>query len=290
MAKPDTQKKSAVPMSQVSRGATGSLQWQLERSEDAQTPIFQYNNLSVYICGEESFARIAEDIRSAEESIDIAFWGFDPAMELTRKEGPWPRGETWGGLLRDAAEGRLRSGKKVQVRLLVWWDPTGAALGGSNMPGYKEDASFELKAAAGQGIARAVLPSGHDPARPQPITPRDRREVFNSHWFRDASAGKIEGLSLRTRGGVHADVVASLQSHPDYVEGRRLGGVKGIERIGLEWMATHHQKTIVIDYDGPHPRAYVMGLNSVTDYWDTQAHLFNDGNPGSQRTGRAHVS
>jgi len=39
--------------------------------------------------------------------------------------------------------------------------------------------------------------------------------------------------------------------------------------------ATHHQKPILIDYEydgGSHAIGYVMGLNSVTDYWDTQEH------------------
>ncbi len=86
------------------------------------------------------------------------------------------------------------------------------------------------------------------------------------------AAGKIEGLSLRTRSGVHEDVLAELKA-----EARERGAaVTGIERLGLERLATHHQKTIVIDYEGTHPRAYVMGLNSVTDYWDSQAHVFND--------------
>ncbi|MDB5829043.1 MAG: hypothetical protein JWQ73_3263 [Variovorax sp.] len=280
MEKPDTQQKSKLPMSEASRTASGSFQWKLEKNEDEKTPIFHYNNLSVHICGEDSFKRIAQDIRDAEESIDIAFWGFDPAMELVRKPGPWRRGDTWGELLRDAAEGKLKNKKKVQVRLLVWWDAIGAALSGSNMPGYKQDAPFELRGAAAQGAAAAVLPRSERTAPPQPTTPQDKREVFNSNWFRDAAAGKIEGLSLRTRGGVHADVVASLKAENKDRNGPALGGVHSTERLGLELMATHHQKTIVIDYDGPNPRAYVMGLNSVTDYWDTVVHGFNDAQRG----------
>ncbi|MEG2032897.1 MAG: phospholipase D-like domain-containing protein, partial [Janthinobacterium sp.] len=42
---------------------------------------------------------------------------------------------------------------------------------------------------------------------------------------------------------------------------------------------THHQKPVLIDFsheEGAKAVGYVMGLNSVTDYWDTTAHLLDD--------------
>ena len=268
---PDTQQKSVIPLCDVRRTASGSFQWHLEQNVDAGTPIFHYNNLQVHICGEDSFRHIAEDIQAAEVSIDIICWGFDPAMELLRKPGPWKRGVTWGDLLRDAAEGKLKSQKKVPVRVLSWRDELAVGLGSENMPGYKKDADYELKAAAGRGMASALTPRGDTRPLAEPSEPIDRREVFNAHWYRDVVEGRIEGLALRTRGGVHQDVLTSLKAEAT-------AGVApaGIERLGLEWLATHHQKTIVIDYEGSRPRAYVMGLNAVTDYWDTKEHVFND--------------
>ncbi|VWB86643.1 phospholipase [Burkholderia lata] len=106
---------------------------------------------------------------------------------------------------------------------------------------------------------------------PQPQTPRERREDFNSRWYDDAFAGRLPNLSIRTRDGSSKDVHESLKSEP----GKR----DFTEVLGLEKVATDHQKTILIDYDhegGVHAVGYVMGLNSVTDYWDTQQHLFND--------------
>jgi phosphatidylserine/phosphatidylglycerophosphate/cardiolipin synthase-like enzyme len=44
-----------------------------------------------------------------------------------------------------------------------------------------------------------------------------------------------------------------------------------MEAISFMEASTAHQKTILIDYDhahGKHAVGYVMGLNSVTDYWD----------------------
>lgn len=275
----NTQQKSTIPLSEAACTAIGSAQWSLEKNEDEKTPIFHRNNLSVQICGEEAFEKIAHDIRNAKHSIDIVCWGFDPAMELTRDKGHhWPRGDTWGGLLLDAAQGKLKSGKPVQVRLLAWYDFIGSAAV-NNMPGYKKDAPYELKTAARDGLSAGVSPYGNASPPPPPTEVRDQREVFNAHWYKDVLAGKIEGLSLRTRGGVHADVVASLKSEA----GRK--GLGTIERFGMEYLATHHQKTLIIDYEGDEPCGYVLGLNSVTDYWDTMAHTFDDPRRGKSWEG-----
>ena len=279
---PDTQQKSKISLSDISRTATGSLQWKLEKNEDEKTPVFHFNNLTVYICGEHSFKRIAEDIQAAEQSVDLAFWGFDPAMELTRNSGEWPRGMTWGDLLRDATRGHNTSKKKVQVRLLVWQDKIGTAIAG-NLPGYKEEAGYERNVPVVDPAARARLEAGAGHATSRPVlapqpgpTVSDQREMFNSRWWREAVAGKIEGLSLRTRGGVNDAVASSLEGE---FRGRAASPSQ-TERVSFELVATHHQKTIVIDYEGTHPRAYVMGLNSVSEYWDTEEHLFNDAKRG----------
>lgn len=270
---PDTQHKSVTPLSDVSCHAAGSVQWLLETKDDAKTPVFQFNNLSVYICGKDSFERIAQDIQTAEESIDIIGLGFDPAMELERKPGLWgQRGTTYGDLLRDAAQGKLKSKKKVKVRLLVWRDDLVVAIAGENMPGYKQSAGYEAGAAAWRGATKGYGQPVERPSLPDSTSVQDQREVFNSHWYSDVVAGKIEGLSLRTRGGVNADVVAALKAEAK----AGASALGGLERLGFEMLATHHQKTIVIDYEGRHPRAYVMGLNSITDYWDTAEHVFND--------------
>jgi phosphatidylserine/phosphatidylglycerophosphate/cardiolipin synthase-like enzyme len=276
----DTQKKSTVPMCLATRTATGSAQWLLEQEgDDGKTPVLHHNNLRLCICGEETFEQIAADVRKARHSIELVCWGFDPAMELTRGTAEqWPRGDTWGDLLLGASQGKFNNGNPVEVRLLCWYDTIGSAAV-NNMPGYKKEAPYALKAAARRGMSAGVSPHGERPALADPVEARDRREMFNSHWYRDVLAGTHKNLSLRTRGGVHADVMASLQSQ---------SGVKGlgrIERLGFEYLATHHQKTIVIDYEGDKPCGYVLGLNSVTDYWDTTSHKFDDPRRGKSWEG-----
>lgn len=285
MTTPKTQQKSTIPLSDQTRTATGCSQWLLESDEDVETPIFHFNTLDVLICGQVSFAKIAEDIKLARKSIDIIAYGFDPAMELVRgNDGTWPRGgntpadtsTTYGALLRAAAQ------RGVKVRLLVWYSPLLVNFA-HNVPGYKTVGKYERQSPVVDPAVRARIEAQtrSTPAHPilaprAPPTDLDKREMFNSAWWRDTVAGKIPGLSMRTRGGHHDDVVASLKTEI----ARGASANTRMETITLEFAATHHQKTIVIDYDDEgadaKPLAYVMGLNSLTDYWDRSAHAFND--------------
>jgi phosphatidylserine/phosphatidylglycerophosphate/cardiolipin synthase-like enzyme len=51
----------------------------------------------------------------------------------------------------------------------------------------------------------------------------------------------------------------------------------GAAAQGTARFATHHQKMVLIDYENPATAVgYVMGHNSITDFWDTAAHIFRD--------------
>lgn len=273
MADSDTHHKSTVPIAENTRTAISSVQYLLEKAKDQHTPVFHANNLEVFICGESSFRKIAEDIKQAKTSVDIICWGFDPAMELTRSATSWPRGETWGGLLKDVAAGKHNGGKPVQVRVLAWYGFIGSKIGAANLPGYN----------SGQTTTTAQRATGLNPddwTDGIAITPQDKRSDFNAQWYQDAFGGQLRNLSIRTRAGDSKAVSDSLKSEP----GKR----SWTETAGLETVATDHQKTVLIDYEhegGAHAVGYVMGLNSVTDYWDTDKHLFNDPRRGASWEG-----
>ena len=171
------------------------------------------------------------------------------------------------------------------MRVLSWYGFIGNTFT-HNMPGYGRDADYDVKQAASRGMAAAVMPGGAQalPPLPEPTDPQDRREVFNARWYRDAFSGKIKNLSMRTR-DVSADAAAQgLEKE---------AGIRGfVETLALQGVATHHQKTLLIDYehdDGAHAVGYVMGLNSVTDYWDTKSHLFHDPRRGQSWEGANDV-
>ena len=263
------------------RQATVSIGWLLEHEHAAGThPICPNNQLDVLACGEEAFGRLAQDIDAARHSVDIVTWGFDPAMELVRRAqgGAWPRGETFGELLdRVCAKG-------VQVRLLVWHEAGPAAAKQNNLPGYTGNQRSGYSVGRPRNSAeRAAQLAGIDssPRGGDPLSAEDARDDHCIAWWRRAMGKpRPAGLDVRLqRGdqGAPAKLLRAEPNAPSQHDGDYLGLAN--EKAMLEDHATHHQKAVLIDYRGDGGSAavgYVMGLNSLTSYWDTEEHCFDD--------------
>lgn len=266
--------ENTVPLPTDGRQTCSSMQWLLESPQDAHAPVFHNNTLGYFICGEDAFRSIAAHIKRAKVSIDIVCLGLDPAMELTRDQSThWPRGETWASLLYGAATGQWNNGKPVQVRILSWFDFLGE-MAAANMPGFVDASNAPLSSKEVAHMQTLLTPS-NAPIKRTAFAESDkraRREDANALWYTLAKSGQLKSLSLRVR---HGDSEAIQK----VLSGQTLG-LTLAERLGIEKLGTHHQKTILIDYDDTSPEAkpsgYVMGLNSLTDYWDTSAHLHSD--------------
>jgi phosphatidylserine/phosphatidylglycerophosphate/cardiolipin synthase-like enzyme len=257
----------------IKRRAKGSLQWFLEK--DSKThPVHDNNHLEFHICGQDAFAAIEKDIRAAASSIDLVLWGFDPGMELVRTGSVWPRGTTYGDLL----TAKAREG--VKVRLLVFyghipflgcipfWNPIAAGTG--NVP------DIGIMSGIPWPMLPTELSAPYTVGKPQPEVMKLRREYCSS-WWHIALHGGFTNLEIRLR-----------KAYPDAIEknvNKYLpGSVRTLtEAAGMIEVGTHHQKPILIDYAPAKANAakanscgYVMGLNSVTDYWDTNEHDFNN--------------
>lgn len=274
---------------EVGRTATSSLQWLLENRNlkgKASHPITHNNKLTLFICGQEGFADIAGEIAKAKHSIDLCCWGFDPGMELVRgNSATWPRGDTFGDLLIAAAR------RHVRVRLLIWYDRIGSPMV-HNMPGHShgtspwkiggrraDDISAKASLAMLQDAVatRAIISGGYrgDRIPPEDI-PMLAREEYCHSWYAAAFHGLLEGLEIRLRHGDSAAISKSIATEINQPRGLTMGE---IEKPGMQYLGTHHQKPVLIDFDheeGAKAVGYVMGLNSVTDYWDTTAHLLDD--------------
>ncbi|WP_090141580.1 phospholipase D-like domain-containing protein [Limnohabitans sp. DM1] len=291
MAKPapdllKTQNPQTVHIDLQGRTATCSFQWLLEKSQSH--PIRTGNTLQAFIGGQEGFAAIAADIEAACESIDLVCWGFDPGMALVRKQCltayPWANGEPYGELLRrKAAQG-------VKVRLLVWYNPKGSAKQNS-LVGYVNTAEFlvggvinrtsqEMLSTTQTMAAGAMCyPSFAGPAKVTSSV-QEQRQDYCTKWWREATSGQIPNLEVRCRDGISAKVKSSVADEADKPQATASthGGLVS-EQMLIEDNATHHQKPILIDYaheDGSHAVGYIMGLNSVSDYWDTLKHQADD--------------
>lgn len=294
MANPNelkTQRKEVVPVGLNTARGRLTGQWLLHDSKTRR--IYPGNRLDWYVCGQEGFAQIAADIEAAKDSIDLVCWGFDPGMALVRsgpkKAFPWAGGEPYGELLkRKAALG-------VKVRLLVWYDPVASAkqnnLIGYVVPGIPGAAAAyvgpDALARRRQSTQEAYqqTQAQYNPLGAmlgQDLYAHARadelRDDYCVEWWRQATSGHIPNLQVRCRKGTSSKVQASVaeeKNKPSSAAGRSGTHEKDL----IEQYATHHQKPILIDYayqDGAQAVGYVMGLNSVTDYWDTASHTFND--------------
>lgn len=266
-----TQNPQIVHIDERKRTATVTQQWLLEKSKSH--PIRTGNKLEAFIGGREGFKAIAGDIEAARESIDLVCWGFDPGMALVRGNCmaayPWAQGEPYGELLkRKAAQG-------VKVRLLVWYSPRGSAKQNS-LIGYVDPGEV----AVGGVINRTTDERWVATSSAPPKSEAEQRLDYCITWWRHATAGQIQNLEVRGRDGVPQCVKTSVADEAD--QPQTTAGTHGgivTEKMLIEDHATHHQKPILIDYayqDGSLAVGYVMGLNSVSDYWDSAEHSFDD--------------
>lgn len=197
------------------------------------------------ICGEKVFRRIANDVKRAKHSVDIITWGFDPGMVLIRGANG-EAGQRYGELLREIA---TRTDNPVTVRIIVWHDDVLAHGQAHNNPGFYGTRYPSIGTAE-----RAYFSESH--------------QDFNAEWYAQASADKIPNIHFRVR---DVPIRCLGQSLLDETPPR------GWKVEVAKRYATHHQKMLLVDYEDPVKAVgYVMGHNSITDFWDTEEHLFRD--------------
>ncbi|WP_395069433.1 phospholipase D-like domain-containing protein [Paraburkholderia silvatlantica] len=243
----DTQNRVNVCIDEQGRAASSSAQFFLEN--DARVKKYYGNQLDFMICGEEGFKAIARDLGDAKESADIICWGFDPGMELERvRNDKCSRGHTYGSLLEQLAS------NGVKVRLLIWFNSIGSVKQ-NNMPGYTDTALLGPFTS--------------------PYVDDSRQEYCIGWWRRNLPYGSGSSpnpnLQIVLRDVSASDANQGLQGEED--------SPSVVERGLLDVFGTHHQKPVLIDYaydGGSKAVGYVMGLNSVTDFWDRTAHEVDD--------------
>ena len=116
-------------------------------------------------------------------------------------------------------------------------------------------------------------------------------QVYTRNWFRWVHSGEVRNIEFRTRdfdliGGLtyHDDTGLSIHRGRLMILGRLLredlfgrAEMTGLQIILLSLFPSHHQKTLVIDYQHPErAEGLVMGHNMHRNYWDTTAHLYDD--------------
>ncbi|MEQ5844344.1 MULTISPECIES: phospholipase D-like domain-containing protein [Paraburkholderia] len=325
-----SQNPAPVSIDEQARTADSSAQWFLETEKDPDLKPTSGNDLQFFVCGEEGFRQIATDIMSAQSTVDLVCWGFDPGMELWRGPGApegvgepypkktiadlekmvlgnsgvlgsfispvvggdsntscpvppprpvaWPRGVVYGALLEEIT---LRQKNPVTVRLLIWFDPRGSRKQ-NNMPGFS-DIEVSKYSSPAEHAMQAKAPYSN-PARNQYSIDWWKRNLPDGESKRSGIGTKNPRLQIVLRSIKSDDVTALMKAEPpeedapsthrDWADHKLTN-----EENLIEDYATHHQKPILIDYsdkDGVNAKGYVMGFNSVTDYWDRTAHEIDD--------------
>ncbi|KVO78899.1 hypothetical protein WJ79_00170 [Burkholderia ubonensis] len=259
----DTDNPASFAIDEQARTGQAAVQLLLEKRDDI-APITYGNELEFIICGENGFRSIAENLRAAKSTVDLVCWGFDPGMELERNGEKWPRGTTYGELLEEIT---TRKENPVTVRLMVWYDKVASAKQ-NNVPGYSDNGGYYTN-------PLAWVVSGSSPyASPE------RHQFCVNWWKRNRPKGNVSGQNPRLqvvfRDIEKADVQYALSDEKD----KPVSGPNPLNESNLMGgYPTHHQKPILIDYaheGGKYAVGYVMGLNSVTDYWDRTDHKIDD--------------
>ncbi|CAE6691864.1 phospholipase D-like domain-containing protein [Paraburkholderia domus] len=230
--------------------------------------------------GEEAFGAVHDAIALAQHSIDIICWGFQPSMYF-RRGGPDSR--PIGQLLLEMAR------RKVKVRLLVWGDKAHVAQFLENMmPGGRFTTAADNRNSTQQEFdswwyGQVKLDRKNQPGTeltgadllPFPLNAMGKgaEHTVNHalrHW-RDPAFDNIEFATRDFSLEEHAEIAWRTAFDSDYAG--RGTGVKAKNSLAMGGAPSHHQKMVLIDYEYPElATGFVMGHNTLDEYWDTSSH------------------
>lgn len=218
--------------------------WFVQSSRPVYYPRYRCS-IEPLICGEDVFRQVARDVANARDSVDIITWGFDPGMVLVRGATA-EDGMRYGDLLKQIA---TRKKNPVKVRLLVWHDDIAAHLQMKNNPGF-----YGTMFPSIDGLVTSYYSETH--------------QAYNAQWYAQVCAGDIPNIHFHVREVPSKFISPALQD-----ETSPSNPMAALTTMYI----SHHQKMLLIDYEVPKLAiGYVMGHNSITDFWDTKEHKYRD--------------
>ncbi|MEQ5843092.1 phosphatidylserine/phosphatidylglycerophosphate/cardiolipin synthase family protein [Paraburkholderia acidicola] len=291
MAAPTTTITTPVAQNQTST-ANVPLPWFVQQTE--YDP--RWATLRPLVNGEEAFGAVYDAIQAAKHSVDIICWGFQPSMYFRRGSGGY---KTIGELL-------VKKGEEgVKVRLLCWHDDWYISqLSENNMPGY--DAETWVK---------QIIPDWAYNKWSTLISKdyqSNAERIYDTYWYYCANLNNVTMLgswidtaARKMKWFTHYPFTFSnveFATRDFTLDERRenmwrlfLRG-KDSERdtrtkiqnaVATAMLTpTHHQKTVLIDYEDPNlATGFVMGHNMLDQYWDKSDHSYKRNGPGVGRNG-----
>lgn len=305
MATPTFDCKITTPMAlNETNSAKGTLRWFVHGAEyDPRAAEIRF-----LVNGQRAFGSIYQDILDAKHTVDIICWGFQPSMYFVRDGGKSMR---IGELLAHKGEK-----DNVKVRLLCWHDPLYIAEGGeNNMPGFDRkvtalkhlpDSWFQKVPIASpdyqtwsetefdmywyaradlNNVTHTVHKSWTDGFLSELVTPHTMSDGLTRALGHPVAGFK--NIELATRSfdpSERTEIIARVKAR-----GKAAGWsqklIKGMCQ-GMGVLPTHHQKTVLIDYEYPDIAVgYIMGHNMLDQYWDNDEHKAKPATPKTGRSG-----
>ena len=201
------------------------------------------------INGEETFLAVHKAISQAKATVDIICWGFQPSMYFIR-DGLSP-------CIGDLLMAMAREG--VKVRILGWEMPynTAGKAGEANLPGKGPFRYYD----------REMQPSTDD------------QYAYDRQWFANCAVADYMAVGFQAARGTPVFVSRGFSMF-ERAEIAHQAMYKSLDpqvsattQFILTATATHHQKTVLVDYELPDRAVgFVMGHNMLDEYWDTDAH------------------
>lgn len=240
-----TQSDIVVPVAlQHTQEATCTSPWYVQDTE--YHPVAAtYQPL---VNGEEAFRAVHLAIAQATKTVDIICWGFQPSMYFIRDSCVPCIGE----LL------KIKAREGVEVRVLGWEFPfnTAGVVGEANLPGKGpiriEDRAMQSSTQEQYAYDRQWFDTCAVVDNPTALLRGDPIPLYVSR-----------GFSLYERAEI-AHQVKYKSLDPQISPGTL---------FTLSAAASHHQKTVLVDYEVPDRAVgFVMGHNMLDEYWDTDQH------------------
>jgi len=233
----------------------------------------EYNVLpgkfELLINGENAFRAVYDVIASAEKSVCIICWGFQPSMYFKR-------GSEAGRMIGELLEEKAQHG--IKVRVLSW------------------KMEFDVV----PGIVRAdVSPTGlsgeaNTPGRravgikDKPATMSGKAFDYNQEWFMryDTDQGLVYDKGARTLLGLDGKPKTkniqfvgrgfSAVDRKAIASSRRADSTtSATTRTFQAGAASHHQKMVLVDFEvADKAIGFVMGHNMLDEYWDRSDHSY----------------
>jgi phospholipase D/transphosphatidylase len=227
--------------------------------------------------GKEAFEELHERIENAQHSIDIAIWGFQPSMYFKR-DGKSP-------CIGDLLIQKALEGKKV--RILVWSLPGDIQTFSEANLGNKPGVWFKDKV---EGVTSAQVDYDYwwyEAIRGNFDDVIRRSDIYGIIYKTKKFEKLVEFTKSSNRTNLvykNRHVAKQENNYKDKTlpeEAQRLQEhnfkdetlPKNAYKYALKYAPSHHQKTVLIDYEIPELAVgFVLEHNMVDNYWDDSNH------------------